>query len=149
MKNKKVFAVGLVLSLVLLLGIGFFSNYKKSKEEVDLSIAAPVMRTYAVEKYDLNIFTQVSYNNQRKIIKIDIFEKGAYDKILGYDEKTYKEYIEDLCNMSLDIKKVANKFLDRNDINISIRIINDQDGWETYLINIVNGKVDFSFKTKE
>lgn len=146
MKNKKAIAgLVLVLGLVICLTVGFFSN---SKREVDLSIAAPVMRTYAVEKYDLNVFTQVSHNNQRKTIKIDIIKNGEYDLLLAIDEEKFKDYMEDLCNMSLDIKKEANKFLDRNDIKISIRVLNDQNMGDTYLIEVINGKVEFNFRDR-
>ena len=144
MKNKKAIAgLVLVLGLVICLTVGFFSN---SKREVDLSIAAPVMRTYAMEKYNLNIFTTACYRNERKTIKIDILENGQHDRILAYNEEQFKDYIEDLCNMSRDVQKVANKFLDRNNIKVGIRILNDQNMGETMLIEIINGKVEYSFR---
>ena len=144
MKNKKAIAgLVLVLGLVICLTVGFFSN---SKREVDLSIAAPVMRTYAMEKYNLNIFTTACYHNERKTIKIDILENGQHDRILAYNEEQFKDYIEDLCNMSRDVQKVANKFLDRNNIKVGIRILNDQNMGETMLIEIINGKVEYSFR---
>ena len=145
MKNKKVFAVGLVLSLVLLLGIGFFFNSKNSKKEVDLSVAAPVMATYVEEKYGYESFSNASHDNQEKIIELNVIEYGLTLQLMENSKEEVKEFKEQLCDMSLDVKKVANDFLNRKDINISIKVLNDLNP-DRYLIQIVNGEVKYSFK---
>ena len=141
MKKKVVFGVGLVLALVLTLGVGFFLNSKNNaKKEVDLSVAAPVMATYIEEQYGFNSAEEY-HDNQEKIITIEIIEFGTNSQ----SKEEIKEFKERLCDISLDVKKVANDFLNRKDINISIKVLNDLNP-DRYLIQIVNGEVKYSFK---
>lgn len=149
MKNKKVFGVGLVLALVLTLGIGFFLNSKnntKKDVEVSLSVAAAVVETYIEEKYVINpLAISTEFDNQTKKITIYLFEPGMYDDASTCTKEVYKEAIEKLSEINLDAKEVVSKLLDRNDINVSIKILNDYNT-DRYLIKIVNGKVEYSFR---
>ena len=149
MKNKKVFAVGLVLSLVLLLGIGFFFNSKnntKKDVEVDLSVVTAVVETYVEEQYNINPLTiSTGYDNQTKKITVYVFEPGMYDNVSTYSKEDYKDFMEHTRKISLDAKEVVSKLLDRNDINLSVKILNDQNT-DKYLVEVINGKVEYSFR---
>ena len=148
MKNKKVFGVGLVLALVLTLGIGFFFNSKnntKKDVEVDLSVATAVVETYVEEKYEINpLITETIFDNQAKKITVCIYLPG--NVISESTDEEYKNFIEHINEINLDAKEVVSKLLDRNDINLSIKIFDRQNPGGGYLIEIVNGKIEFSFK---
>ena len=146
MKNKKVFGVGLVLALVLTLGIGFFFNYKKSKEEVDLSIAASVVEAYIEEEYEAQPFSvETNFNNQEKIIRVYILEDEMYNLMSTCSKEDFKNFIEYICEINLAAKKVANDLLNRNNINLSVRIVNDVNP-NRFLMEVINGKVEYSFR---
>ena len=149
MKKKVVFGVGLVLALVLTLGIGFFLNSKnntKKDVEVDLSVAAAVVETYVEEKYELSpLAISTEFDNQTKKITIYSFEPGVHDDASTCTEEEYKEVIGYISELNLDAKEVVSKLLDRNDINVSIKILNDYNT-DRYLIEIVNGKIEYSFR---
>ena len=68
-----------------------------------------------------------------------------YDDASTCTKEVYKEAIEKLSEINLDAKEVVSKLLDRNDINVSIKILNDYNT-DRYLIKIVNGKVEYSFR---
>ena len=147
MKKKVVFGVGLVLALVLTLGIGFFFNSKnntKKDVEVDLSVAAAVVETYLEEKYEFNPFyTGTRFDNQAKKITVHMF---VPDNLSECTDEEYKSGIERISEINLDAKEVVSKLLDRNDINLSIKIFEDQNPDGGYLIEIVNGKIEYSFR---
>ena len=148
MKNKKVFGVGLVSALVLILGIGFFLNSKNNTKrdvEVDLSVATAVVETYVEEKYEINpLITETIFDNQAKKITVCIYSPG--NVISEFTDEEYKIAIEYISEINLDAKEVVSKLLDRNDINLSIKIFDRQNPGGGYLIEIVNGKIEFSFR---
>ena len=147
MKNKKVFGVGLVSALVLILGIGFFLNSKNNTKrdvEVDLSVATAVVETYIEEKYKINpLIISTRFDNQAKKITVYVFES---DNPSEYTDEEYKNFIEYISEINLDAKEVVSKLLDRNDINLSIKVYESQNTDRGYLIEIVNGKIEFSFR---
>ena len=145
MKKKVVFGVGLVLALVLTLGIGFFFNSKNNtKKDIDLSVATAVVETYIEEKYNINpLIISTRFDNQAKKITVYVFEP---DNPSEYTDEEYKNFIEHIGEINLDAKEVVSKLLDRNDINLSIKIFDRQNPGGGYLIEIVNGKIEFSFR---
>ena len=148
MKKKVVFGTGLVLALVLTLGIGFFLNSKNTKKdvEIDLSVAAAVIETYVEEQYNLNPLTiSTGHDNQTKKITVYVFEPGMYDNVSTYSKEDYKDFMEHTRKISLDAKEVVSKLLDRNDINLSVKILNDQNT-DKYLVEVVNGKIEYSIR---
>lgn len=147
MKNKKVFAVGLVLSLVLLFGIGFFFNSKKTAKEADLAVAASVVEAYLEgEEYELRAFSvETNFNSQEKMIRVFINDPDTYTTMSTCTKEEFNNLLEYTCKMSLDAKKVASDLLNSNNINLSIRVLNDLNP-SRCLLEVVNGKVEYSFR---
>ena len=147
MKNKKIFVgLALILGLVLCLIVGFFSNSKKGAKEANLSVAASVVEAYVEEEYKLQPFSvETNFNNQEKIIRVYILEDEMYNLMSTCSKEDFKNFIEYICEINLAAKKVANDLLNRNNINLSIRVVNDVNP-NRYLMEVVNGKVEYSFR---
>ena len=118
--------------------------FTKRNVEVDLSVAAAIIETYVEEKYEFSPLTiGTRFDNQAKNITVYIF---VPDNLSEYTDEEYKNFIEHIGEINLDAKEVVSKLLDRNDINLSIRVYEYQNPDEGYLIEIVNGKIEYSFR---
>ena len=154
MKNKKAIAgLVFVLGLVLCLTVGFFSNSKKGAKELDLSVAVPVINTYLEEEYrQFEVITVAQYDNQEKMITVCLLESGMNEVmselVKSKDKealKLFKEFKEKMCDISLEVRELSNTLVERNDINVTVKVLDDQNPNE-YLIKVVNGEVKYSFK---